>query len=127
MTITVAVLSDQSLLMQGIISRLQSSVPAINLLIAETGKPDVVEQWIALQPDMVILESKELSDPSIFPLNRLFANLPQLVVLEVNIETSTIQMIRSNQYSASGVADLLNVLQNASGNIPGVFSSIKPA
>jgi hypothetical protein len=120
----VAVLSDQSLLMQGIISRLQSSAPALNIQVAYKGQPDVVEKWIALQPDVVLVESKELSDPDTFPLNRLFACLPQLVVMEVNLETSNIQIIRSSQYAASGVVDLLNMLQNASGNFPGVFSSI---
>lgn len=124
MTILVAILSDQSLLMQGIISRLQSSVPALNIQVAEMGQPGVVEKWIALQPDVVILESKELSDPSFCPLNKLFASLPHLVVLEVNLETSDIQVIRSDQYTASGVADLLHLLQSASGKFPGVFSSI---
>ena len=120
----VSVLSNQSLLMQGIISRLQSSAPALNIQIVETSQPGVVEKWIALQPDVVILESKELSDSSSFPLNRLFACLPHLVILEVNLETSNIQVIRSDQYTASGVADLLNLLQSASGNLPGVFSPI---
>jgi hypothetical protein len=124
MAMIVAVLSDQSLLMQGIISRLQSSVPAINIQIAEIGQPGVVEKWIALRPDVVILESKQLTDPTFFSLNRLFACLPHLVVLEVNLETSNIQIIRSNQYAASGVADLLHLLESASGNVPGVISSI---
>jgi chemotaxis response regulator CheB len=124
MSMIVSVLSNQALLMQGIISRLQSSAPALDIQIVETSQPEVVEKWIALQPDVVILESKELSDPSIFPLNRLFTCLPHLVVMEVNLETSDIQIIRSDQYTASGVADLLNILQSASGNHPGVFSSI---
>jgi len=119
----VVVLNDQSLLMQGIISRLQASALALNLQLLEKKPSEVFEKWIALQPDVVILESKELSDPLFVPLNRLFTSLPSLVVIEVNIQSSNIQVIRSSQFTASGVTDLLDLLQSASGNLPGVFSS----
>jgi hypothetical protein len=123
----VAVLTNQSLLMQGIISRLQASAFALNIQIMETKPEEVLEKWIALQPDVVIIESKELSNPLFFPLNMLFTNLPSLVVMEVNIQTSNIQIIRSSQFTASGVADLLGLLQSASENLPGAFSSNNPA
>ena len=120
----IAILSDQSLLTQGIISRLHNSASGLNVQMIELGQQDAIEKLIALQPDVVILESKDLSNPSIFPLNRLFSILPHLVVMEVNIETSDIQIIRSNQYTASGVADMLNMLQISNGNTPSVLSSI---
>lgn len=122
----VAVLTDQSLLMQGITSRLQASVLASNIQIIETKPTEAFEKWVALQPDVVILESKELTDPLFCPLNRLFTSLPSLVVVEVNLQTSNIQVIRSSQFTASGVADLLHLLQSASENLPGVFSSNNP-
>jgi hypothetical protein len=123
----VAVLTNQSLLMQGIISRLQASALALNIQIVETKPEEVLEKWIALQPDVVIIESKELSDPLFFPLNMLFTSLPSLVVMEVNIQASNIQVIRSSQFTASGVADLLGLLQSASENLPGAFSFNNPA
>jgi hypothetical protein len=115
-----AVINDKSLLVQGIISHLRHSAPTTNVQVVEIGIPDVVDKLIALQPEVVILESG-LSSSAICPLNRLFVELPRLVVIEVNIQTSNIQIIRSNQYKAAGVADLLNILENASGNPPVVF------
>jgi chemotaxis response regulator CheB len=111
-----AVVTDQSLLVQGIISHFRHSAPSIDVQMVEIGQPNGIEKLIALQPDVVILESTELSNPVICPLNRLFAELPQLTVVEVNVETSNIQIIRSHQYAASGVADLLSLLEHASEN-----------
>jgi chemotaxis response regulator CheB len=122
----IAILSDQSLLMQGIISHLHRSAPTLNIHVTEIGESDVIEKWITLAPDVVILDSKELCDPSLFPLNRLFAGLPHVVVMKVNIETSDIQIIRSDQYTASGVSDFINIFKSASVIIPGSYSSIEP-
>lgn len=119
-----AVVTDQSLLVQGIISHLRNSSPALNVQVVEVDRPDVVEKLILLKPDVVIAESKELLNSSICPLNQLFAELPRLIVVEVNVETSNIQVIRSSQLTTSGVADLFNILERASGNLPGVFSSL---
>jgi hypothetical protein len=119
-----AVISDQSLLVQGILSHLRRSSPAVTVEMVELNRPDVLERLIAIQPDVVIVESQSLEKSNICPLNRLFASMPGLVVMEVNMTTSDVQIIRSNQYTASGVSDLLSMLENASGNFPGVFSSI---
>jgi chemotaxis response regulator CheB len=120
----VAILSDQSLLTQGIISRLHNSAPSINVQMVELGQPAVVEKLLAIQPDVIILESKELSNNSFCPLNHLFAAFPHLVVMEVNIETSDIQIIRSSQYAASGIGDMLTMLQDAYSPQSGVVSSM---
>jgi hypothetical protein len=120
----VAILSDQSLLTQGIISRLHNSAPAKDVQIVELGQPDVVGKLLAIKPDVIILESKELANNSLCPLNHLFGVIPHLVVMEVNIETSDIQVIRSNQYAASGIGDMLTMLQNAHGPQHSVVSSI---
>ena len=120
MMMNVSILSDQSLLTQGIISRLNNSVPALNIQTIEIGQADAVDQLVNSQPDVVILESKELSNSTVFPLNRLFSVLPHLVLIEVNIETSDIQVIRSNQYAASGITDMLDMLQNGNNSLPEV-------
>ena len=121
--INVAILSDQSLLRQGIITSLHKSAPALNIETIETGQPGAYERLFSYRPDVVILESKELSNPAIFPLNQLFSLLPCLVLIEVNIETSDIQVIRSSQYPASSITDMLNMLQNAGSNQPGVYTT----
>ena len=119
-----AVVSNQSLLVQGIISRIRRSTPILGVEVVEIGQQDLAEKLIALKPDIVILESNDLSGQNACPLNKLFAELPRLAVIEVNLETSNIQIIRSNRYTATGVDDLLNLLKNAGEDLHGVLSSI---
>lgn len=120
-----AVVSNRSLLVQGIVSHFRRSLPSMGVEVVEIGEDHVFEKLIALKPDIVILESRELSREEACPLNKLFAELPKLVVIEVNIETSNIQVIRSDQYTASGVNDLLNLLRNADKDLSGVLSSFQ--
>ena len=138
-----AVINDQSLLVQGIISHFRRASSKVNFEVVEIGyacptntgvlsdyttrtgalsaSATVLEKLIALHPDVVIVESRELSSSSVFPLNRLFAELPSLIVVEVNQETSNIQVIRSNQFKTTGVSDLLNFLENTNGTLPVAF------
>ena len=59
----IAILSDQSLLTQWIISRLHNSAPARNIQMVEISQSDTVEKLILLEPDVVIFESKDFSSP----------------------------------------------------------------
>ena len=125
-----AVINDQSLLVQGIISHFRRASSKVNFEVVEigfasptntgvlSGSATVLEKLIALHPDVVIVESSELSSSSVFPLNRLFAELPSLIVVEVNQETSNIQVIRSNQFKTTGVSDLLNFLETTNSALP---------
>ena len=118
-----AVINDQSLLVQGIVSHFRRSASTMTVQVLEAGQVTMIEKLLKLKPDVIIIESHDLSG-SAFPLNRLFAELPRLIVIEVNNDTSNIQVIRSNQFIASGVADLLNILENPAGSLPAVFSLI---
>jgi hypothetical protein len=44
--------------------------------------------------------------------------------MKVNIQSSDIQMIRSSQYAASGIGDMLTMLQDAHSPQSGVVSSM---
>jgi DNA-binding NarL/FixJ family response regulator len=115
--ILTAVINDQSLLVQGIISYLRHSDPSTKIKVVEICQPSVFEKLLELHPDVIIIESKDPSNSAICPLNVLFAKLPSLVLVEVNLETSNVQIIRSNNYTASGVTDLLDILKNASESL----------
>jgi DNA-binding NarL/FixJ family response regulator len=121
--ILIVVVTDQSLLVQGIISFLHRSVSSVNIQVVEVRQPSDINKIISLRPDVVILDSNGLSNSSLCPLNILFAKLSRLVVVEVNQETSNVQIIQSSQYAASGVNDLLNVLMDTNGSlVPGLRS-----
>jgi len=112
-----AVINDQSLLVQGIISHFRRTAPGINIQVVDAGQNALNEKIIALHPEVIIVESSELAGTTVCPLNKLFAELPGLIVVEVNHQTSTVQVIRSQQFTTNGVSDLLNILESGSNHL----------
>ena len=113
----VVVLTGQSLLTQGIISNLRDSSVSLELETLDLERPDLLETLIELRPEIVILESSQSLTNHGCSLQYLFDALPNLIVMEVNLKTSSVQLIRSDLYDASGFAGLLNVIENVRTNL----------
>lgn len=111
-----AVINDQSLLVQGIISHFRRAAPGVNIQVVDVRQNAVNEKIIAMHPDVIIVESGELAGTNVCPLNKLFSELPGLIVVEVNHQTSTVQVIRSQQFTTTGVSDILNILERGNNN-----------
>ena len=82
--------------------------------ILEANQPNLVETLALLQPEIVIMEASHPQDCS---LNRLFDVLPNLIVMEVSLNASSVQLIRSDRYDASGFAGFLSVLESVRANL----------
>jgi hypothetical protein len=114
----VVVLTGQSLLTQGIISNLRDSSVSLEMETLEIERPDLLETLIGLHPEIIILEtSQSLADHGC-SLQYFFDALPNLIVMEVNLKNSSVQLIRSDLYDTSGFAGLLNVIENVRANLP---------
>jgi len=120
----VVVLTDYSLLVQGIASRLRQSAHSLEVELVDFRQANVLETLINLQPQVVILESTDVEKSSMCSLGSLFEALPNLVVIELNLENSNIHMIRGDQYQAMDSTDLLRVLDDVNGHFPEVFAAI---
>ena len=120
----VVVLTDYSLLVQGIASRLRQSAHSLEVELVDFRQANVLETLIKIQPQVVILESRDVEKSSMCSLGSLFEALPNLVVIELNLEKSNIHMIRGDQYQAMDSTDLLRVLDDVNGHFPEVFAAI---
>ncbi|MEW5941420.1 MAG: hypothetical protein AB1750_17280 [Chloroflexota bacterium] len=118
----VVVITGHSLLAQGIISNLRKSSHALTVESLDAARPDLVDTLVLLQPEIVIKEAAPWQNEQGCSLNRLFEALPNLIVLEVNLNTSSVQLIRSGLYDASGFAGLMNVLEGVRANLRDVFA-----
>jgi hypothetical protein len=117
----VIVLTGQSLLTQGIVSNLRESSISVDMETLDFSRPDLIETLIDLKPEIVILESSQSLANHGCSLQYLFEALPSLIVMEVNLKTSSVQLIRSHLYDASGFASLLNVIENVRTNLRDTF------
>ena len=118
----VVVITGHSLLAQGIISNLRKSSHSLEVESLDANRPDLVDMLVVLQPEIVVMEASPWQNGQGCSLNRLFEALPNLIVLEVNLNTSSVQMIRSGLYDASGFAGFMNVLEGVRTNLRDVFT-----
>jgi len=119
----VAVLMGQSLLAQGIISRLHQSASALEVEAVDIDRPDVCERLAAIQPQILIVEADAMADSPYCTFDSLFKAFPTLTVIEVRLDTPKMQLIQSGQVESSGFGDLLQILERANGNLPGATLS----
>jgi hypothetical protein len=120
----VVVLTGHSLLAQGIISNLRKSSFSLEVESLDIERADLVNTLVLLNPEIVIMEASQWQNDGNCSLNRLFEVLPNLIVLEVNLNNSSIQLIRSDLYDVGGFAGLLNVLGSARSNLREVFTPL---
>ena len=116
----VVVLTGQSLLAQGIILNLRKFSDSLTVESLEVNRPDLVETLALLQPEIIIMEASNNGQGC--SLNRLFEVLPNLIVVEVNLKTSSMQLIRSGLYDASGFVGFMNVLEGVRTTPRDVFA-----
>lgn len=122
----VIVLTSHSLLAQGIIANLRRSSLSLEVETLDANHPNLVDTLALMQPEIIITESTQWKVSEACSLSHLFEVLPSLIVLEVNLNNSNVQLIRSDRYDASGFAGFLQVLENVRANLPGIFNPPMP-
>jgi hypothetical protein len=119
----IAVLMSQSLLAQGIVSRLRRSVPPLEVDEVDSLQPGVYERLAAIQPATLIVEAEALEGSPYCTMDGLFKQFPNLTVIEVGLESPRIQLIQSGQLDSSGFGDLLQILARVDSNSSGGLAS----
>ena len=62
---------------------------------------------------------------NICSLGSLFNALPNLMVIELNLDHSTVQLIRSGQYNPTDITSLVAMLEGNNNNFPEVLATIQ--
>ena len=120
----VVVLTDYSLLAQGITSRLRQSSSSLEVMVLDFRQANVMEELLRIQPQVVIYGSRDVEKSDRIPLGSLFNILPNLMVIELNLDNSNIQLIRGGQYNAADSTDLVSMLEDVSGKFPEIIAAI---
>ena len=103
------VLSDHSVLMDGILARMNAADGGA--IVAVGSRDDaLLEQVQRHEPDVVIMEKTGLNNPSHCSLNLLFERYPNLILVEVNEATGELQLIGSQKMHPKGYTELISYL-----------------
>jgi len=120
----IVVLTDYSLLVQGIASRLRQSFHSLDVEEVDFNQPDLLQVLVQQNPQVIICGSYGQGQPLSCDLSSLFNLLPNLVVIEVNLENSNVQMIRSGQYNAADISGLVTMLESSGGSVQEIPSPL---
>lgn len=115
----VVILSNQTLLVEGVITRLQQYGNRVELHVEDLHQPDLLAKITEIQPTAIILDDKNILDSQALPLERLLRELPTLKVIRLDAQCLQTQVIRSDQYWVKEVYDLLELIEPASAEAVG--------
>ena len=86
------------------------------LKIFDGQEPDVLGQLVVFKPLVLILEEAESPSSNTASLKQILAILPNLLVIYLHLGRSEVQVIQSEQCSANGVKELLEIIRLSSGH-----------
>ncbi|HLF27628.1 MAG TPA: hypothetical protein VJG32_14935 [Anaerolineae bacterium] len=108
----VVILSGGSLFAQGVASRLQQHTDHIDLHRVDCQEPGALEQIIAVQPAVVILDATDPRIDQACPLTKLLQALPSLKVIRLDSQQDHVQIVTSQQRQAAEVRDLIQLIES---------------
>jgi hypothetical protein len=109
----VAVLTDHSLLAEGVISRLRGYPETFDLQVFDNNAPNVMARMEHFHPLVVILEESASCKYETCFLKQIFSVLPSLIIIYLRHGQSKVQIIQSEQYPANEVRELLDIIQTS--------------
>lgn len=109
----IAILTDHSLLVDGITSRLQEYPEALDVRIFDKNEPNVLANIETFHPLVVILEECETHEFETCFLNPLLNILPNLILIYLRHGQPKVQIIQSGQYPANRVRELVDIIQQS--------------
>ena len=110
----VVILSNQTLLVEGVIARLQQYRDRVELIVVDIRQPDLLSHIARIQPAAIILDDNDMDISQAIPLDRLLQALPTLKVLCLDTQRLQTQVIRCEQYWVTEVRDLLDLVEPSS-------------
>jgi DNA-binding NarL/FixJ family response regulator len=106
----VVILSGRSLFAEGVASRLRQDEARVEVVTVDSREPTALAEVVAAGPAAVILDALDPAIPENCPLSRLLQALPSLKVLRLDVQQAQVQIVTSEQRSASEVRDLIEVI-----------------
>jgi DNA-binding NarL/FixJ family response regulator len=117
------VISDHSIMMDGIISRLSSAREDVVFHVGNRTE-SLISQVSQYHPDVVIIDKEDINDSGYCSLNALFNAYPNMMLVEIDQNTAELQIIGSQQIQPKGFSDLMQYLVTVSSNEASFHNSV---
>ena len=107
----VVILSSQSLLAEGVASRLRQYLNHTELEIVDPRQADAMLNIINIQPSILLLDITDAEAVRICSLSKLLLSLPELKIIRLDPQHEQIQVVTSEQHPAVNVHDLIEIIE----------------
>lgn len=114
----VFIIYSHPVLAQGV-QELLSHNTRLNVVGCESDIDRAIEQIKALAPDSVIVDAGDLIGDITPVVTRILAARPESQVVQVSLDSNTLNIFRRQQKAAQGVDDLMQVIEQEGGESPG--------
>ena len=106
----VAVLSSQSIFVEGVVASLRQSLGEQSLTIVDARQSDSLQRVLAARPNSVILDATDSVIAEQCPLEGLLDAMPALTVIRLDPHHDRIQVVKSEQHRGGQLSDLIDVI-----------------
>jgi Fe-S cluster assembly ATPase SufC len=108
----IVVLSTKTLFAAGIVAHLRQNLAQPGLQTLDAQQPEVLEQLVALQPSILILDATDAGVSDRGLLDGLLRALPALTVLRLDPQQGHLQVVTSRQRTITQISDLVTVIDS---------------
>lgn len=103
----IALISGQSLLVDGVASRLKAQPGKVQPTVFSPVQDDLHDQLLALEPDVIILDARDPGVRENCPLYDLVQLLPEVKFLVLDSERSHLQVVTNRREPIADAQELL--------------------
>ena len=110
----IAVLTSHSLLADGLVARLLEYSEQLEFQVFDIGQAEILSQIRVFQPLAIILEEERSQQYEVCSLKNILTAFPNITIVYLRSGESTIQVILSRHFKASGVRELVKIIRPSS-------------
>jgi hypothetical protein len=119
----IVVLTGNSLMAQGMVSRLREYSRLIELLEVDLTAPNSLRKVSEFQPEIIIFDESAFTDSLQPLLVNLLNTIPDAMLVELRMENPNVQVIQSVRFTASSADELVQLFKS-SDSIPGSATAL---
>lgn len=107
------ILTNHSLFVEGVISRLTRQPEHVDLRVVDLSRPDALTEVVSARPSVILLDDSYPGAIRPFTLQELLQILPELTIIRLDHHKLPIQMLRCEQHMVGEVRDLVDLIKAA--------------
>jgi len=121
-----AILTGHSLLADGLISRFREYSSLLDVQVFDIAQPDILAVVKEFQPLAIILDKDASQQYEDCSLKNILTTFPNITVIYLHLAESSVQVILSEQFVASGVRELIEIIHSFNDHLKKVGQKIEP-